>query len=41
MDTFVFILKYLMQGSIIVRDALLIYWFQYKEEGKRWWERIT
>ncbi|WP_255534785.1 hypothetical protein [Halobacillus sp. GSS1] len=28
MDTFVFILKYLMHGSIIVRGALLIYWFE-------------
>ncbi|REJ11040.1 hypothetical protein [Halobacillus trueperi] len=39
MDAFLFILKYLMQGSLIIGGALLTYWFQYTDEGKRNWER--
>ncbi|MBX0356872.1 hypothetical protein [Halobacillus sp. Nhm2S1] len=39
MDTFLIILNYLMQGSLVIGGALLIYWFQYTEEGKRHWER--
>lgn len=39
MDAFLFILKYLMQGSLIIGGALLTYWFQYTDEGKKHWER--
>lgn len=39
MDNFIPILKWLSQGSILLGGSLSIYWFQFTEEGKRFWNK--
>lgn len=37
LDNFLVILSWISQSSIIIGGVLSVYWFQYTEEGKKFW----